>query len=62
MLIVFHVISMLQKNGVIKEHFIGVMQKNIVRSCFLENFKLLRTFSGILQNFRNLLIMLSNEP
>ena len=32
---------MLQKNCVIKEHFIRVMQKGIVRSCLLENFKLL---------------------
>ena len=32
---------MLQKNCVIKEHFIRVMQKSIVRSCLPENFKLL---------------------
>ena len=37
----FHVISILQKNCVIKEHFIRVMQKGIVRSCLSENFKLL---------------------
>ena len=36
----FHVISMLQKNCVIKEHFIRVMQKGIDRSCLPENFKL----------------------
>ena len=36
-----HVISMLQKNCVIKEHFIRIMQKGIVRSCLPENFKLL---------------------
>ena len=36
-----HVISMLQKNCVIKEHFIRVMQKGIVRSYLPENFKLL---------------------
>ena len=34
----FHVISMLQKNCVIKDHFIIVMQKGIVRSCLPENF------------------------
>ena len=38
-LIFFHVISMLQKNCVIKDHFIIVMQKGIVRSCLPENFK-----------------------
>ena len=32
---------MLQKNCVIKEHFIRVMEKGIVRSCLLENYKLL---------------------
>ena len=32
---------MLQKNCVIKEHFIRVMQKGIGRSCLLEIFKLL---------------------
>ena len=32
---------MLQKNCVIKEHFIRVMQKGIVRSCLPETFKLL---------------------
>ena len=37
----FHVISMSQKNCVIKEHFIRVMQKGVVRSCLRENFKLL---------------------
>ena len=37
----FHVISMLQKNCAIKEHFIRVMQKGIGRSCLPENFKLL---------------------
>ena len=37
----FHVISMLQKNCVLKEHFIRVMQKGIVRSRLPENFKLL---------------------
>ena len=40
-LIFFHVISMLQKICVIKEHFIKVTQKGIVRSCLPENFKLL---------------------
>ena len=40
-LIFFLVISMLQKNCVIKEHFIKVMQKGIVRSCLPKNFKLL---------------------
>ena len=40
-LIFFHVISMLQKNCVIKEHFIRVMQKGIDRSWLSENFKLL---------------------
>ena len=32
---------MLKKKCVIKEHFIRVMQKGIVRSCLPENFKLL---------------------
>ena len=32
---------MLQKNCVIKDHFIIVMQKGIARSCLPENFKLL---------------------
>ena len=32
---------MLQKKCVIKEQFIRVMQKGIVRSCLPENFKLL---------------------
>ena len=36
-----YVICMLQKNCVIKEHFIRVIQKDIVRSCLPENFKLL---------------------
>ena len=40
-LIFFHVIYMLKKNCVIKEHFIRVMQKGIVRSYLPENFKLL---------------------
>ena len=31
---------MLQKNCVIKEHFIRIMQKGIGRSCLPENFKL----------------------
>ena len=43
----FHVISMLQKNCVIKEHFIRGKQKGIARYCLPENFKLLTLPYGL---------------